>query len=234
MAIGTTAAIIGGSVLGAGASVIAGGKAAGAQKDAAARQERLANDQIAEERRQFDLTRSDFAPYRETGTRALDTLSSLYGVNPSGRTLDPSAAVAATPGYQFRMAEGLKAIDRSNAARGVLNSGGADKARLRFAEGLAADEYGQYANRLAALAGVGQSATGSTAAAGQAAVGGIANARGAAGNAIGAAGNARASSYANTGAAITGITNNLASAYLTGAFGGGRNAYGVAGSGGIY
>lgn len=213
-------AIAGAAVVGAGASIISGNKAASAQRDAAAQaaaaSESATAQQIAEQRRQYDQTRSDYAPYRETGYRALDTLAGLYGVG--ANKIDPTAALEATPGYQFQRDQGLQAIDRSNAARGILNSGGADKARMRYASGLAASNYDSYANRLAALAGVGQSATGSTAAAGQGAANNITSAIGTnaanIGNAAMAAGNARASSYANTGSAINSGINNLASLYL--------------------
>ena len=77
----------------------------------------------------------------------------------------------------------------------------------RYGEGLAASEYGDWWNRLAGMAGVGQAATNTTVAAGQNATNGITSA-------IGAAGNARASSYANTGSAINSGLNNIMSAYL--------------------
>lgn len=113
----------------------------------------------------------------------------------------------ASPGYEFRQSEALKAIERSAAARGALRSGGTMKAITRYADNIASSEYENYANRLAALAGVGQSATGSTAAAGAQAASGIANA-------YTNAGNARASSYLNTGNAINEGVSNLAGAYL--------------------
>src|SRR3546814_16340990 len=90
-------------------SDLAGSKSAKAQKNAANQQAQQAADQIAEERRQYDTTRADYAPYRETGYKALDTLSILYGVNPNGRTNDPTAALEATPGYRLRMDERLQA-----------------------------------------------------------------------------------------------------------------------------
>lgn len=213
-------AIAGAAVVGGVSSAVAGSKAAKAQKNAAqtaaAASERSTQLQIDEARRQYDLTRSDYAPYRETGYKALDTLAGLYGVGPN--KIDPTAALEATPGYQFQRDQGLSAIDRANAARGALNSGGADKARIRYASGLAASNYDSYANRLAALAGVGQSATGSTAAAGQNASNAITSAYGTNGanqaNAATAAGNATASSYANIGNAVNGTVSNLASLYL--------------------
>lgn len=223
------AAIGGAAVIGGATSIISGNKAADAQQQgaetAAAASERATQAQIAEQRRQYDTTRADYAPYRETGYKALDTLSGLYGVGPN--KIDPTAALEATPGYQFNRDEGLRAIDRSNAARGLLNSGGADKARMRYAQGLASNTYDSYKNTLAALAGVGQSATGSTAAAGANSANAITGALGTnaatQGNAAINAGNARASSFANTGSAINGTVNNLASMYLYqqgGGFGG--------------
>jgi hypothetical protein len=80
---------------------------------------------------------------------------------------------------------------------------------------LAASEYDSYTARLAQLAGLGQSATASTAAAGQNASNNISN------NLI-ASGNAQASSYTNTASAINSGLNNIMSAYLMrGSFGGG-------------
>ena len=72
---------------------------------------------------------------------------------------------------------------------------------------MAAGEYGNYVNRLAALAGIGQQATDSSAAAG-------ANYANATSNNLMNAGNARASAYANTGSAINSTVSNLAGAYL--------------------
>jgi hypothetical protein len=226
------AAIAGAAVVGAGASIIGGNKAANAQKDAAntaaAASERATQAQIEEQRRQYDQTRADYAPYRETGYKALDTLAGLYGVG--GTKIDPTAALEATPGYQFQRDQGLQAIDRANAARGILNSGGADKARMRYASGLAASNYESFTNRLAAMAGVGQSATGSTAAAGQGAANAITGAIGTnaanVGNAAIQGGNARASSYANTANAINGTASNLASLYLYNQNGGFSSPYG--------
>lgn len=144
-------AIAGAAVVGGAATAISGSKAAKAQKSAAATaaaaSERGTQLQIEEQRRQYDQTRADYAPYRETGYKALDTLAGLYGVG--GTRIDPTAALEATPGYQFQRDQGLSAIDRANSARGALNSGGADKSRIRYASGLAASNYENFANWLA-------------------------------------------------------------------------------------
>jgi hypothetical protein len=64
-----------------------------------------------------------------------------------------------TPGYQFRMDEGVEARDRSAAARGMALSGAQQKALTEYGQGLADQTYGQRLNRLASLAGTGQTAT---------------------------------------------------------------------------
>lgn len=75
------------------------------------------------------------------------------------------------PGYEFRMAEGAKALERSAAARGGLRSGGTLKAISRYGQDFASNEYGNAYNRfnadrdrrfgrLSSLAGFGERATG--------------------------------------------------------------------------
>ena len=64
-----------------------------------------------------------------------------------------------SPGYDFRFQEGVNALDKSAAARGKLFSGGYGRELQRYGQGLATSEFGNYANRLASLAGIGQSAT---------------------------------------------------------------------------
>lgn len=123
----------------------------------------------------------------------------------------------ADPGYQFRMDEGQKAIERSAAARGGLLSGSALKGIERFGQGLASQEYGNafdrwnlqntnQFNRLASLAGVGQQANQAIGQAGQnfanAASNIAMNNAANQGNALLAQGNARASGYGAWGNAL--------------------------------
>ena len=71
------------------------------------------------------------------------------------------------PGYEFRLAEGQKALERSAAARGQVFSGGTLKALTRYGQGVASQEFGRAYNRfqenrmtrynfLAGLSGTGQ------------------------------------------------------------------------------
>lgn len=235
------AAIIGASVIGAGASIISGNKAAKASQYAA--------DQSAEvQQRMYDQSRADNEPWRQVGISALGKLAKIYGVSPqslmpsynSGTGVagnfggeyslgdggvmgnagtqnlpnqtapadnDPFADFYASPDYQFRLKESMKAIERSAAARGNLRSGATMKAVGADAGARASSEWNSYVDRLSSLAGVGQSATASNAALGQ-------NFANNMSQNYTNAGNARASAYANTGNAINSGVTNVAAAYL--------------------
>lgn len=82
------------------------------------------------------------------------------------------------PGYAFRMSEGMKALERSAAARGGLLSGAAMKGIQRYGQDMASQEYMNAFNRyqverearlnpLQSLAGVGQTTANALAAGGQ-------------------------------------------------------------------
>lgn len=191
-------AILGSSLLGA----YSANKGAEAQSDAARRA-------TAEERRQFDITQANMAPWLEAGKTGLNRLSDLVGGDMSGFYTDP--------GYQFAQEEGQKAIERSAAARGGLKSGGTLKDLTRFGQGLANQQYSDYWNRLAGLSNVGQT-TGTT-------LGGLgANMAGNIGQNMMAGGQARASGYQGmANAAQGGINNALFYSMMQPQGGGGYN-----------
>lgn len=123
----------------------------------------------------------------------------------------------ADPGYQFRMDEGMRALEGSAAARGGLLSGAAMKAIQKYGQGVASQEYGnaynrytadqtnQY-NRLAGLVNTGMGATNQTSNA-------AANfANNASSNIIGA-GNAAAAGQIGTANALVGGINSGINAY---------------------
>lgn len=121
------------------------------------------------------------------------------------------------PGYQFRLAEGMKALDRTAAARGGLLSGSTLKGAQAYNQGMASQEYqnafNRYTgeqtnqfNRLASMANLGQTANAASSAAGQnyanaATNTGMQNASNQ-GNAALAAGNANASMYSGAANSI--------------------------------
>jgi hypothetical protein len=146
----------------------------GSQDNALQAQEAATAKIVAEQQRQFDLTRGDLAPWRTTGGSALGQLASLYGlstVGPDGKTVPGSAPDMSkfftSPDYQFRMKQGLAGVDAGAAAGGSLDSGATRKAEIGYAGNLASGEFGNYANRLAGIAGVGQTAVNTGAQLGQ-------------------------------------------------------------------
>lgn len=72
--------------------------------------------------------------------------------------IDPTQFLEATPGYQFRMSEGMNALNRSAAAKGMALSGANIKGALQFGQGLASDEYNALLNRIAGVQQQGQNA----------------------------------------------------------------------------
>lgn len=240
--------------VGAAGSVYAANQASKGQKAAAQAGQAGADMATAEQRRQYDLSRADNAPWLQAGQGALSQLSQLYGLNrPAAATAvaapapqpgqggySPSSAsaqrilsqgvsasspifrqmmdmidagqlqgdpvgnvgggqvgqaqqvqVAAgpaqaagqfdsfwqSPDYQFRQNEQARALTARNAALGIQDSGAAQRSALQLSGNLASAEYSNYANRLAALAGVGQTAAAQNQNLGQnfaGAVGGIA------------------------------------------------------------
>lgn len=128
-----------------------------------------------------------------------------------------------SPDYQFRLNEGLRGVERSAAARGMLGSGATLRALNDYAQNTASAEYGNWYNRLASLAGVGQSATTTGAQLGASAAAGAGNAIAQGGM---AAGQQRASGYNALASGIGAGTNNLLFANFMG-----QRGYGGGGGG---
>lgn len=175
-----------GSLISAGSSII-GTRQANNASDAATRAV------LGEQRRQFDLVRSDTAPARALGAAAIGRLADVNGYNESGTP--NMSAFTTSPDYVFNLTEGQKAIDRSAAARGGLLSGAAVKEGTRYASGMASREYSAFIDRLMQQAGLGSTGIGASAAAG-------ANAANVNSSALLNAGNARASAYMNNAANV--------------------------------
>ena len=179
------------AVVGAVAQNSAANKAAGAQKSAA-------NQAIAATQQNYDRTKTDLQPYITLGGNAAGTLGALNSGDYS--------AFHADPGYQFAFDQGLQGLDRSAAARGSLYSGGHSADLIKFGQGLADQQYGDFYNRLLQTAGMGQGAASNLGSVGS-------------GNAasIGAnltnAGNAAANGYINSANAFSNGLGQLAGAY---------------------
>lgn len=217
-------AVIGSSILGAGASIFGASKASEAQQKAA----QLAADQ---QWRMFQTIRGDFAPYRGIGERATADLTSRLDdlTAPIELTQD---WLESTPGYKFTNTQGLKAVQNSAAARGLGVSGAALKAAANFATGLADTTYKTQFdvaranktdafNRLKQLVDTGQNAAAQTSSAGTTAATNI-------GNLSVGAGNAEAAQWNAIGGAIGNAARDI------GGYAAYKGLYGGIGSNRIY
>lgn len=119
------------------------------------------------------------------------------------------------PGYQFRLDEGMRALERSAAARGVLASGGTMRGALRYAQDYASNEYQRVFDRIATIAGRGQSAASQASNV-------VVNTGQGVGNALINAGESRASGYIAQGNAWANAASQ--GAMLYGYMNAGRNA----------
>ena len=94
---------------------------------------------------------------QELDAQIADLEGQIAAAQEGGGAAGPDySAFFKSPGYQFRLDEGIRAIDRSASARGQLLGGGVLRELQRYGQGLAASEFGNYANRLSTLAGIGQ------------------------------------------------------------------------------
>lgn len=143
---GTIAAVtVGSSLIGANASR----SAASTQANAAAQ---ASDAQRAMFERQVELQE----PFRQAGLKGQNRLLELLGLGEDkaapgyGKYATAEFGMdqfKADPGYAFRMSEGMKALERSAAARGGLLSGATLKGTQRYGQDLASQEYQNAFNR---------------------------------------------------------------------------------------
>jgi hypothetical protein len=112
----------------------------------------------------------------------------------------------ASPDYAFRRNEGTRGIENGLSARGGAFSGNALRALSEFNSDLASQEFGNYFNRRAAVAGIGQTATNNASNAAQ-------NTGANVSNLLSANGDARASGVAGQTNALTGTIADLLSTW---------------------
>ena len=140
---------------------------ADASKSAAKTQAKSAKDANKLIWDMYQQSRDDSMPWLTTGKDALGKLSDMTKDGSDYMRGFNLSDFQADPGYQFRMDEGQKALERSAAANGNLNSGATLKALSRYGQDYASNEYNNAYNRwnndhtttwnrLSSLAGMGQ------------------------------------------------------------------------------
>lgn len=223
--------IVGGFIGAGGAS--AAGSAAGA-----------AGDKALQAGQDWAKTLHAWAsPWTDTGIQAEDQLLQLYGLGhlyPTGDQYGDSgvdstnwqqdqknalAKFQLSPGYNFRLQQGVNALDRSASARGMNLSGAQGQALTDYGQGQASQEWGNYLSGLNALATGGSNALAQSSASGTGPVtAGL--------NGFTQGNLARASSYSNAANALaSGIGNGINNAFSLASFGLGGGFGGGAGDG---
>lgn len=213
-----------------------------ASDNAAQLQQQEAAQSLAFQKQEFNTEQENQAPFLKAGQSAIGDLSGLLapggGLSQgwTGSFTAPTAAEAeATPGYQFTLDQGRNAIQNSAAAQGNLLSGGTEAALDQYSQGLASTNYQQafnnanttynsayntfqnnqanQFNRLASVAGLGQTTAGQLGSEGQAAANNVTNTNLTTGSQIGQdylnAASSRASGYNAIGNSASSAANLL-------------------------
>jgi hypothetical protein len=191
MAIGTTAAILGGTaLLGAGASVYSANKGASAAKSAASTQAASQGQAIDEQRRQFDAIRELLSPYIQAGKPdltqpyigagpgALQAMQGLAGLRGAGEQQAAINQIQQGAQFQELARQGEQGILQNAAATGGLRGGNVQAALAQFRPALLnqliESQYGKLAGLTSLgstsaenLLRLGQASAAGTAAAGQ-------------------------------------------------------------------
>ncbi len=122
---------------------------------------------------------AQLSPWVQTGAAAANQINALLGLgtlvpDASGQGVtmnqgnwqqnqqDAMAKFQTDPGYLFRQQQGINALDRGGAARGMRLSGAQAKGLNDYGQGMASQEYGNYFNRLAGSSGLGETAANQT------------------------------------------------------------------------
>lgn len=167
--------------------------------------ELLTPDEYADRLGQGEQERVENPEYLQLEEEIGQLEQELQGLDPQAQGAEGSGFdISETPGYQFRMDQGVNALNRSLAATGNRLSGRAVKAATRYGQGLASQEFSNRFNRLASLSGRGQAAVETSGQAGMQAAGQI-------GNSLMAGGRARAAGIAGKNQAIQGGIGNYLS-----------------------
>lgn len=221
----TSAAIIGGAALGAGATIYSSNQAASAQEKSA---QNATNAQM----QMFDVTQQNLQPYNQLGQSQFNPLTAstanyqpyinsganaanmITGLEGGTGTGVPSASniqstLQSLPGYQFALQQGLQTTQNSAAAQGLGNSGAAIKAADQYSTGLANQYYNNLLTGLQNTAGQGLNAAGGL-------TGSLQNIVNTGGNAAAGVGNAAVQTGANVGSNIVGAGNAAAAADISG------------------
>ena len=144
--------------------LIGGGKAKKASKKAEAAQLEYLNKALAEQTRQFDVTRADYQPYLTAGLGGLGDLADLIGINGADAQSEGLVNIQNSPELAAIIRNGEEAVLQNASATGGLRGGNTETGLANFRADAFANQLQTQIARLAGLAGLGQGATDSVSA----------------------------------------------------------------------
>jgi len=131
----------------------------GAEKRAGEIQERGARRGITEQRRQFDITQEQLAPFREAGISALEQQQQFLGLLGPEQQQVAFEQFQESPGQKFLRERQEQSLIRNQTALGGIGGGNIRTALQEQAVGIAGTQLGEFQNRLAGISGAGQTTT---------------------------------------------------------------------------
>lgn len=144
-------------------SVIGGGKAKKASRKAEAAQLEYLNKALAEQQRQFDVTRADYEPARNLLAPSVTGLADLVGVNGVEAQQTGMDAIQNSPLLASIIKNGEESVLQNASATGGLRGGDTQRGLADFRADAFASELQAQMQRLAGLTGIGMGATDSVA-----------------------------------------------------------------------
>lgn len=100
------------------------------------------------------------APYSSTGVQSNTQTANLLGLNGQPAADAAMSTFQSSPGYQYDVTQGLRAVDAGAASQGMLRSGATLKAEQTLGTNLADQDFGNYVSRLNSLSNYGITAAG--------------------------------------------------------------------------
>lgn len=149
MGISATIAAVAGTVVAADMASNAASDAADVQSAATANaaelERKTAQENLALQEKMYQEGVSRQQPYYEAGKSALARLQA--GIAPGGEFTQQYGGIITDPSYQFRLAQGQRALDASAASKGQLFTAGQQQAVQKYGQDLASTEYSAGYNR---------------------------------------------------------------------------------------
>lgn len=192
----------------AGASILSGITGGKGAKKAAETQAAAYQKGIDEQRRQFDTTQANFAPYQQAGTKALPGILDLLGINGNDAQSAAIGGLKNGAGFTSLYNTGADTILQNAAATGGLRGGNTQNSLANFGSSLLSTVIQQQLGSLGGLVNTGVGAANSLGSFGQQSANQVSDL-------LGKQGGANATAAAAPYAALQGIISQLGGQFGT-------------------